>query len=152
MTGPVERIRKRFQETCVAADLIRGTCSVGLAGVPQPYLLIDLDLPGSPLDEQSVRCDYLVFAGDGRPLLLVSPIEFKTRWRRHLVTQLQAGTDEAKRHVPEGLRARFRPVAALHRFSPKARRRTLREEVAVGGRSVPIRVVLCGEDLGPLLG
>lgn len=151
MTGPIERIRKGFQNTCVAADLKRDACSVGLAGVPQPYLLIDLDLPGSPLGPQSVRCDYLVFADDGRPLLLVAPIEFKTRWRGLVVTQLQAGTDEARRHVPDGLRARFRPVAALHRFSPKARRRELREEVAVGDRKVPIRVVLCGEDLGPVL-
>ena len=67
--------------------------------MPQPRLLIDLDLPGSPLDDQSVRCDYLVFAGDGQPPFLVVPIEFKTKWRAKVVQQLQAGADEAKRHA-----------------------------------------------------
>lgn len=125
---------------------------VGLAGVPQPQLLIDLDLPGSPLDSQSVRCDYLVFAGDGQPLLLVAPIEFKPIWRARVVKQLQAGMDEARRQVPDGLGARFRPVAVLYRLSPKATRRTLRKRVAAGDRKVPIRIVTCGDDLGRALG
>ena len=125
---------------------------MSLDGVPQPRLLIDLDLPGSPLDERSVRCDYLIFSGDGRPLLLVVPVEFKTKWRAHVVNQLQAGVDEARKHVPDSLRARFRPIVALHRLWPKATRRKLRESVAIGDHTEPIRVVMCGEDLGPVLG
>ena len=92
--------------------LKRGTCSVSLAGVPEPRLLIDLDLPGSPLDDQSVRCDYLVFAGDGQPLFLVVPIEFKTKWRTKVVKQLQAG----------GTRQRgMFPTASARDFDPSPR-------------------------------
>lgn len=146
--GPIERIRKSFKSTCVVGCLIRDGCSVNLAGVPEPRLLIDLDLPGSPLDEQSVRCDYLVFASDGKRRLLVTPVEFKTKWREKVVKQLQAGADEANRHVPVTPAATFRPVVALHRFSPKTARRRLRERVAFRGRLEPIRVVMCGEALG----
>ena len=152
MRDPVERIRQGFESTCFADRVNRGTCSVSMARGPQPQLLIDLDLPGSPLNDQSVRCDYLVFAGDGQPLFLVMPIEFKTKWRRKVVKQLQAGADEAKRHVADSLSARFRPITVLHRFWPKATRRELRESVAFGGRTEPIRMVMCGEDIGRVLG
>ncbi len=122
-----------------------------MAGIPEPHLLIDLDLPGSPLGTQSVRCDYLVFAGDGKRQFLVAPVEFKTKWREKTVRQLQAGADESDRHAPVTPAATFRPVVALHRFSPKARRRSLREKVSFRGRSEPIRVVKCGEKLAAVL-
>ena len=149
--GPVESIGQSFRSTCIVSRLTRDGCSVDLAGVPEPRLLIDLDLPGSPLDDQSVRCDYLVFAGDGKRHFLVAPVEFKTKWREKTVKQLQAGADESDRHVPVALVATFRPVVALHRFSPKAARRRLRERVSFRGRVEPIRVVLCGERLGTVL-
>ncbi len=146
--GEVEKIRRSFSNTCIVTSLRRRECSVSLAGVPEPHLLIDLDLPGSPLDDRSVRCDYLVFASDGKRRLLVTPVEFKTKWREKVVKQLQAGADEANRHVPVTPAATFRPVVALHRFSPKTARRKLRERVAFRGRLEPIRLVMCGEALG----
>ena len=118
--GPVESIGQSFRSTCIVSRLTHDGCSVDLAGVPEPRLLIDLDLPGSPLDDQSVRCDYLVFAGDGKRHFLVAPVEFKTKWREKTVKQLQAGADESDRHVPwhspphSGL---------LWRFTASARRR-----------------------------
>ena len=109
--------------------------------------MIDLDLPGSPLDAQSVRCDYLVFAGDGKPRLVIAPVEFKTKWRKKTVGQLQAGADESARHVHGTSAITFRPVVALERFSPKAARRELRERVAFRGLTEPIRLLTCGERL-----
>lgn len=151
MMGPVERIRQSVRSTCIAKHLRRASCTVGLTGFPEPHLLIDLDLPGSPLDDRSVRCDYLVFAGDGKRHFMVAPVEFKTKWREKTVKQLQAGADESDRRVPVALAVTFRPVVALHRFSPKATRRSLRERVSFRGRMEPIRVVLCGERLATVL-
>ena len=102
------------------------------------------------MDDQSVRCDYLVFAGDGKSQFLVAPVEFKTKWREKTVKQLQAGADESNRHAPVAPAATFRPVAALHRFSKVARRK-LRKRVAFRNRLEPIRVVMCGEKLGTVL-
>lgn len=150
--GPVERIRQSFESTCVVRSLEREACSVGLGGVPEPCLVVDLDLPGSPLDQQSTRCDHLVFAGDGEEEFVVAPVEFKTKWREKVVTQLEAGAAELDRHAPVGLATTFRPVVALHRFKPKAVRRSLRERVGFRGRQEPIRVVMCGEELGSVLG
>ena len=149
--GPVERIRQSFKSTCVVSSLERDACSVGLDGVPEPCLLIDLDLPGSPLDQQTRRCDHLVFAGDGESQFVVAPVEFKTRWREKVVTQLEAGAAELDRHAPVGPATTFRPVVALHRWR-KIRRRRFRKMVAFRGRQEPIRVVMCGEQLGSVLG
>ena len=77
----------------------------------------------------------------------MAPVEFKTKWREKVVGQLQAGADEANRHTPVAPVPTFRPVVALHRFRPTARRR-LRERVAFRGQLEPIRVVMCGEALG----
>lgn len=149
--GLVARIRQGFSSSCVAGCLSRGSCAVDLAGSPEPRLVIDLDLPGSPLDDRSVRCDYLVFAGDGAPRFVIAPVEFKTKWRKKAVEQLQAGADESARHVPTASAVTFRPVVALERFSPKTARRELREKVAFRGQSEPIRLVRCGEKLASVL-
>ena len=149
--GPVDRILQNFSTTCVASSLKRDECEVGLAGIPEPRLLIDLDLPGSPLDEQSVRCDYLVFAGDGRLGFLVAPVEFKGTWRWKAVRQLQAGANESERHAPTVPAATFRPVVVLQRFGRKMVRRTLRARVVFRNRPEPIRVLKCGQALGKVL-
>lgn len=120
---------------------------MGLDGIPEPRLLIDLDLPGAPLDERSVRCDYLVFAGDGRPDFLVAPVEFKGTWRRKAEGQLQAEANESDRLAPPTVAVMFRPVVVLQQFGPKMARRILRATVDFRGRPEPIRVVLCGQDL-----
>ncbi len=148
--GPIARIRRGFNSSCIATGLERAECSVDMAGSPEPRLVVDLDLPGSPLDAQAVRCDYLVFAGDGKASLVVAPVEFKTKWRVKVVEQLQAGADESARHAPMSA-VTFRPVVALERFSPKTVRRRLREEVAFRGQSEPIRLVRCGEKLARVL-
>ena len=75
MTDAIEEIREGFESTCVADSLERGECSISLDGTPEPRLLVDLDKPGSPLDQNSVRCDYLVFASGEDSAVLVSPID-----------------------------------------------------------------------------
>ena len=150
--GPIERMGRDFSSTCVADHLRREECSVGLDDIPEPRLLVDLDLPGSPLDAQSVRCDYLVFAGDGRPDLPVASVEFRGTWRRKAVGQLQAGADESDLHVPPGLAATFRPVVVMQRFGRKTVRRRLRAEVvSFRSRRERIRVLKCGQELGTVL-
>ena len=147
MTDAIREIRQGFKSTCVADSLERGECSISLDETPEPRLLVDLDRPGSPLDQNSVRCDYLVFAGGEDGAVLVAPVEFKGRWRKGMEDQLQAGADVAETRVPSGSNVRFRPVAALRRFNPKAERHHVRRKVAFRGGAEPVRVVLCGDRL-----
>lgn len=147
MTDAIREIRQGFRSTCVADSLERGECSISLDGTPEPRLLVDLDKPGSPLDQNSVRCDYLVFAVGDDSAVLVAPVEFKGRWRKGMEDQLQAGADVAETRVPSGSDVGFRPVAALRRFNLKAQRPHVRRKVTFRGGAEPVRVVLCGDRL-----
>ncbi len=148
--GWLDGIRQGFDDRCLVDSLERDACAVCVAGLPEPRLLVDLDLPGSPLGPQAVRCDYLVFAGDPLRTFVLAAVEFKSRWRPKVVEQLQAGATEADRHARGGLSIRFRPVVALRRCG-RPDRRSLRERVNFRGRNEPIRVVLCGEPLAKVL-
>lgn len=143
----VERIRVGFEVSCVTNEMVRSGCVVCLSGTPDCRLLVDLDLPGSPLGDNDTRCDYLAFVGVDDEKLCVAPVEFKRSWRGKMVKQLQAGAKEAERHVPEGCECRFRPVGVLERFSPKIGRRALRLRVAFRGRLEPVRIGTCGDKL-----
>lgn len=148
----VDRIRRGFPATCVTQRLERPGCRVYLSDTPKPRLLIDLDLPGSPLDEDSVRCDYLGFVDNVNRLFCVAPVEFKRTWRENTVRQLQAGANEAEKHVPRDCEFSFRPIGVFERFSPKAARTSMRRRVTFRGRSEPIRVIRCGDQLAKALG
>ena len=148
----IEKIERGFSATCVAQRLERPGCRVYLSGTPRPRLLIDLDLPGSPLDENAVRCDYLGFVDNVNGMLCVAPVEFKGAWRKKTVKQLQAGAIEAEKHVPADCQFTFRPIGVFEHFSPKVARRSMRHRVGFRGRSEPIRVIKCGDKLIEALG
>lgn len=76
-----KRIRSGFAATCVADKVERPGCTICLSGTPRPRLFIDLDLPGSPLDPNAVRCDYLAFVDNVKQMPCVAPVEFKGTWR-----------------------------------------------------------------------
>ena len=152
MTDAIEGIRREFRSTCLVNSLERGDCTISLDGVPEPRLVVDLDLPGSPLNQSAVRCDHLLFAGGSASAILVAPVEFKGVWRRKIPDQLQAGAGVAEARVPSGTNVRFRPVAALRRFKPKGAQHDARRMVTFRGRAEPVRVVLCGDRLAKAVG
>lgn len=143
----IDRIRITVNRSCVADEIVRAGCTLRLSGTPEPRLLVDLDLPGSPLDENAVRCDYLAFVSLGDEMLCVVPVEFKRSWRGKMVEQLQAGASEAEKYLPAACECRFRAVGVFERFSPKIARRALRLRVGFRGRWEPVRVATCGEKL-----
>ena len=53
-----------------------------MVGFPGPRLPNDMDLPGSPLGELSVRCDYLVFAGNEESAFKSAPVEVRRSGER----------------------------------------------------------------------
>ena len=138
----IEAIRVGFMHTCVVGTLERRGCRVSLRSVPANRLRIDLDLPGSPLDDNAVRCDHLVFVDDNDKLF-VAAIEFKGVWRKKVVDQLQAGARKAERHVAVNRQCDFRPIGVFERVK-RARQRAVRRQVVFRGVSRAIRVVRCG--------
>ncbi len=150
----IESIRGEFSEECTVDKLERSDrskCTVCLHGTPKPYLLIDLDLPGAPLGQSDVRCDYLVFVNNVEGMLCVAPVEFKSSWRGKIVSQLQAGAKAAERYIPEGFECRFRPVGVLNSF-PKGQRRIIRQnDILFWGQSKSIQIVICGDRLMDVL-
>ena len=143
----IETIRSGFAVTCVSKSLERPGCTIALGGTPGPRLFIDLDLPGSPLGENAVRCDYLAFVDNVNQMLCVAPVEFKRTWRTKMIKQLQAGAHEAEKHVPSTCECRLRPVGVFERFSPKGKRRAVRQLVSFRGRKEPIRILACSGKL-----
>ena len=65
--------------------------------------------------------------------------------------QFQDGVDESNQHAPTGLMARLQPVLALNRFGLMDQQ-SPRERVDVRRREEPIRVVLSGSRIAPVLG
>ena len=142
-----KRIRSNFRATCIVDEIERPECTLSLCGTPRPYLFIDLDLPGSPLGPSDRRCDYLTFIDNVGGMPCVAPVEFKSTLRGKIVEQLQAGANEAERHVPNEFKCQFRPISVIKRF-PKGRRKNIRRPVSFvsfRGGSEPIRIVACGD-------
>ncbi len=150
----IERIRSEFSGECIVDKMERSEhlkCTVNLCGTPKPYLLIDLDLPGSPLGQSDRRCDYLVFVDDVEGIFCVAPVEFKSSsWKGKIVGQLQAGAKAAEKYIPEELKCRFRPVAVLGCFS-KGQKKNIRQFVSFWGQSRPVRIIDCGDRLIDIL-
>jgi len=123
----------------------RPECTVCLRGTPRPYLFIDLDLCGAPLGPNDVRCDFLAFVDDVKGMPCVAPVEFKSRWRRKMVEQLQSGAKEAEKHVPTEFEYQFRPTGVLKSF-PKAQRKKVRQHVlSFRDQFEHIRIIVCGD-------
>lgn len=128
-------------------------CEVGLAGVPTPFHLIDMDRPGAPAQKGS-RCDYLLVGTDSRPNydLYVAPLELKSSGFRaqSASRQLASGAKAAERIVPKA-RCRFVPVVA-HRG---AHRREIDElakhPVRFRRKAYAIRLVKCCGELAEAL-
>ena len=104
----------------------RDGASFSLGKAPIPHLVVDFDAPGSPLEKNDPRCDFLfVSDGSGASNGHVAPIEMSSGKKKasKVREQLQAGTDFVEAAFPSALKVNFRPVLVgkLTR-SKKARR------------------------------
>ena len=69
MTTILERVRLALSPGCLIRHrLKKDGCKVLLTNAPNPRLIVDFDKPGSPLSQDTTRCDYLVIAEDQRNL------------------------------------------------------------------------------------
>jgi len=141
-----EKIYNKFKKTCMVNKLERPECILSLRDISKPYTFIDLDLSGSPLGPNDIRCDFLVFIDNVEGIPCVAPLEFKSTWRGKIVKQLQAGAKEIENHVPPELECSFRAVGVLGNF-PRNKRREIRQRVSFRNQDQPIRIIYCGDPL-----
>ena len=141
-----EEIRNEFRKTCIVNKIERPECTLCLSGTPEPYLIIDLDLRGSPLGPNVKRCDFLVFVDNVGEMPCAAPVEFKFTLRGTIVEQLQAGAKELEWRIPVKLECLFRPIGVVSNL-PKNQRKRIRQRVSFRGQDVPIRILYCGDKL-----
>ena len=153
MGGSVETIRGKVEDTCVHSGRLRKEgCTVSLQDAPQPRLIIDYDKPGSPLEGQEKRCDYLLVAGVNDKPIWVAPLELKRGAldTSKVVGQLRAGADAAEKLVPDTMPVNFRPITACGGGITKAERNALRDKrnkVPFHGTAEFVRLIKCGGKL-----
>lgn len=126
----VEAVRARTDPLCQTSVCCDSGCCMSMQGVPEPYVLINLEHetaprhPGHSRHRNHPHCDFLLVAGNddenGGPW--VAPIELTTGNKDGdiLLRQLRAGADIADEILPPNIAFRFKPVFAhdgrLHRY------------------------------------
>ena len=153
MTGLVETVRGKVENTCVRSGRLRREgCTVSLQGAPQLRLVIDFDKPGSPLERQQTRCDYLFVAEVPAKSGWLAPLELKRGKldASEVVGQLRAGARAAEQLVPDTMPVNFRPIAAFGGGITKSERNELRanrNKVRFHGTAESVRLIKCGGKL-----
>ena len=117
-TNVVEEIERNLKG-CVVTRCRKGKCTVSLQKAPEPRVLIDLDHPQAPVDQNEKRCDY-IFIG-GSVSVWVAPMELKSGKPEasEIAPQLQAGADIADKIVPRNAQVQFRPIAVFGGSAPR---------------------------------
>ncbi len=118
-TTIVDSVRARTSPLCQTDCCCDSGCCSSVQGLPEPYVLINLEHDDAPKHREHSRqhfhphCDYLLIAGDdedGGPW--VAPIEMTTGNKDYetLLRQLRAGADIADDLLPAGVSFKFRPI------------------------------------------
>ena len=137
---------------CLVRVCEKQGCSVGLADLPKPFRLIDMDHPASPA--KGARCDYL-FIGVGEPKandLRVVPLELKSSGFRAsgVSKQLAGGAKSAERVVPGG-QCRFVPVVVHDGAHRRQIQELAKHPVTFRGTKYIITSLPCGASLSEVL-
>ena len=126
-------------------------CEVGLADIPGPFHLIDVDI--DPLAKGS-RCDYLLIGEDSGPNhdLYVVPLELKSSGfnAQSVSKQLAGGAKVAARRVPRA-RCRMVPVVAHGGAHRREINKLPKHPVRFRGKFFAIKLMKCGEDIADAL-
>ena len=125
----VEIVRAKTEPLCQTECCNDSGCCMSLQGIPEPYVLINLEHNAAPRHRNHSRhnnhphCDFLLVAGEddnGGPW--VAPIELTTGNKdgKLLLRQLRAGADIANDLLPPNASFRFKPILAhdgrLHQY------------------------------------
>ena len=153
MGNLVKRIQKNLPDECLERRKKprKESCSVSLENAPDPYVMIDIDKQGAPVDQNKTRCDY-IFIG-GCEVVWLMPLELMGGKPdpSKIVRQLQAGADVAADVIiPKGEQVEFQPVA----FCGGKFHRTARVQLAKSankirfrGQQINSRLLRCGKSL-----
>ncbi len=157
----VEAVRAQTDPGCQTTSCSDSGCSLSLAGIPTPNVLIQIDAPTFGvrngqwrLPDDQRRCDYLYVGGDdagGGPWVV--PVELTTGRKEvsDFVAQIGGGILVADELLPEGIHYRFSPVGGCR---PRLVGRGVSDELRKPGNRVNfrgdrqnIRLVECGTRL-----
>ena len=156
MNDFLKEFRKKINKSCLTeGSLKKQGCEILLKNVPYPRLVVDFDKPGSPLPQDSHRCDYLLVAKNRVEIGWVVLLELK-RGKLDagtVVKQLRAGALAAEELVPNSVETRFRPVAASRGVSIHERNQIRKKSnmISYRGNKEIIRLISCGQSLNSVL-
>lgn len=151
MADLVSQISRKLSDKCLTNRCSKEGCSVPLNQAPAPFILIDMDSPQAPVDQNKRRCDY-IFIGGSSSIWLV-PMELKKGRPQasEAKGQLQAGANVADAHIiPRGEQVDFLPVVAHGGELRRAEHRrflTNANRVRFRDQQVRISLMRCGKPL-----
>ena len=158
MTGLVEAVTAKVNESCIVSKMKKTGCKVSLKNAPEPRLIVDFDKPGSPLGKSETRCDYLFVANGERCAGWIASLELKkgSLDANEVAKQLQAGAkfaeDATKEFFSRKQNVTFRPIVALAGSTRKSQRERLKKnKVEFYGHVEVIRRMKCGASLKNVL-
>ena len=157
----VDDFRAATSDLDQAAICSDSGCSLSLVGVPEPYVLLQIDNANNQPPEVSgqPRCDYLFVGGDDtKDGLWIVPIELTighSKTVRHILAQLNGGLAVAEARLRPVKRLRLCPVVAhgpggLGRYV-SSRLKNQANQVHFRGKSKPVQTVCCGSKLADAL-
>ena len=150
MISPLEVIGSSIDDQCLADKIDKNGCSVGLELAPTPLKVVDLDHPEAPVRTSAVKCDYLLFAPEGKAGLWVVPVELKSSAVNpgRVSAQLQAGAKAAEQLTKGISPVTFVPVVARAKKGHRRQYQELRKRrIVYRNEEHPIELMYCGTPL-----
>ena len=117
----VEAVRAKINPLCQTDCCNDSGCSISLQGIPEPYVLINLEHDNAPrhrnhsIHKNHPHCDFLLVAGvdnNGGPWVLPIELTVGNKSGELILRQLRAGADIADDLLPPDVSFRFRPIFA----------------------------------------
>ncbi len=139
----------------MSGGLSKDGCTVPLTDAPKQRLIVDLDKPESPLNQNQTRCDYLFFANGNGADCWFAPLELKrgSLPASEVVRQLQAGATVAEQLVADNDPVRFRPIVASGSINKHQRNilRYKKSKIHFHNHIEAVRLIKCGTSLSKAL-
>ena len=148
----LKKIETSLDPNCImSGGLSKDGCTVPLTDAPEQRLIVDLDNPGSPLNQNQPRCDYLFVANGDGDVGWFAPLELKrgSLLASEVVRQLQAGATVAEQLVADNDPVRFRPVVAsgsIHKYQRNILRNK-KSKIRFHNHIEAVRLIKCGTPL-----
>ena len=145
----VSSVRSSVPADCLVRKCRRDGCSVSMAKVPQPFVLVDVDCPGLGIASTASRCDF-VFACDAGNRVAALELKAGALRASDVVIQLRAGAQFAAGIVPQNEDVQFFPIAVVGgKIHPSelGKLRHSNSQVRFRDRSVSIQLLRCGQSI-----